>query len=76
MSEYKTYREIVEEKLGMNVSEIDRDFGQWFEQQKSAGPGTSVPCQIITGPEQRGASPCAPDTKNHENTSPKSPKMD
>jgi hypothetical protein len=38
LSEYKSYAEILEEKLGMDADEIDRDFGQWFSQQKSRRP--------------------------------------
>jgi hypothetical protein len=54
MTKYRSYSEIVEEKLEMNVPKIDRTFGQWFDQQGLPGPGAVGPCQIIKGPEQRG----------------------
>ena len=34
LSQYKSYREIVEENLGKNITQIDADFGEWFQQQK------------------------------------------
>ena len=38
LSHYKSYREIVEERLGKNVDQIDADFAEWFQQQKLMRP--------------------------------------
>ncbi len=39
LSRYKSYREIVEEKLGMNIGQVDADFAAWFQAQRSSRPG-------------------------------------
>jgi hypothetical protein len=39
LSHYKSYREIVEEKLGMNIAQVDADFDKWFQTQQSSRPG-------------------------------------
>jgi hypothetical protein len=70
--EYKSYREIVEEKLGMNVSEIDRDFARWFQQEMPARSApdmnTAAPCEDVKPPAQ--ARPCHPEVMNQANEPP------
>jgi hypothetical protein len=34
LTEFTSYRTIVEEKLGMNVTAIDQDFVRWFDLQR------------------------------------------
>jgi len=72
MSKFRSNREIVVEKLRKNVSEIDREFGQWFDQQGLPGQGAAALRLVIMGPEQR-AYPCETDIKNNENSSPTKP---
>ena len=76
-SQYKSYREIVEEKLGMNITQVDADFAEWFQAQKSArypqshttrtggaGNDPPVPCSSPNSPVQQSAVDCEPDIMN------------
>ena len=77
LSQYKSYREIVEEQLGMNITQVDADFAQWFEAQKSArypqshatrtsgaGNDPPVPCSNPNSPVQQSAVDCKPEIMN------------
>ncbi len=68
LSEFRTYRQIVEEKLGANVGDVDKDFEKWFNSQvsqRSASAGnappsnSAVPCRI-SSPEQQAPIDCGP----------------
>lgn len=72
MSKYRSYREIVEEKMGMDISDVDRDFAQWFDRQRSPEPASIRPCVVIQSPAQV-AYPCEPNTKKLENSPPTKP---
>lgn len=73
LSQYKSYREIVEEKLGRNVNQIDADFAEWFQKQESSRPGFSrnsgaapesnapaIPCDVSNMPAQQAHPDCEP----------------
>ena len=50
LSEFRTYRQIVEEKLGANVGDIDKDFEKWFNSQasqRSASAGNAPPSNSV-----------------------------
>lgn len=81
LAEYKSYQQIVEEKLGMNVSEIDSDFTQWFAREMPARPvrsnekedvktdmNAAAPCEDVKAPVQ--ARPCVPEVMNQANKPP------
>ena len=50
---FRSNRGIEVEKLRKNVSEIDRDFGHWFDPQGLPGQGAAARRRVIIGPEQR-----------------------
>jgi|GEM_PF-1337061 len=77
LSQYKSYREIVEEKLGKNVEQIDADFAEWFQKQESSrsefsrSSGTAgesnapqVPCDVANIAAQQTQPNCEPQVMN------------
>jgi hypothetical protein len=41
LSQYKSYQDIVEEQLGMNIAQIDADFAKWFDAQRTSRGGNT-----------------------------------
>ncbi len=81
LSGYKSYREIVEEKIGQNVEQIDADFAEWFQKQKSSRSRTptnsevngesnapGVPCEVPNMAAQQQQPACEPEIMNRRNT--------
>jgi hypothetical protein len=61
-SSIKSYREILETELGMNISKIDEDFGRWFAGQSdsAADNGSAQQPDAGNNPPDSSGSPCGP----------------
>lgn len=79
LSAYRSYQDIVAEKLGMHVNDLDPDFAQWFKNQQAARERASAteartkpaasenrtsPCGV---PTSANAPPCMNEPANQMN---------
>jgi hypothetical protein len=81
LSQYKSYGEIVEAKLSKNLSDIDRDFVEWFRKegesnrhvpasQSADEPGRTSPCNNNNASPMAQQPLCAPEVMNKQRQSP------
>jgi hypothetical protein len=81
LTQYKSYGDIVEAKLGKNLVDIDSDFAQWFQKQEEAHPRRPAPhrvddagrpaiCTDANASPMAQQAPCKPEVMNKERQSP------
>lgn len=77
LPQVRSYRQVIEEKLGQNLEEVDTDFVKWFQKQNlddsnsgentRRGNASTGPCKASNPMEQKAQEPCVPVAPTQKN---------